>query len=69
MNDDTADFESCHINFNTRTPYCTKHGAMICVKKEGIETVWRCIQSTADDDCKSGCVMIKDKSEYAIKTI
>ena len=70
MKDKTSDFDSCYINENTKTPYCKKHGALICVKKDIDETVWRCIQKRnlitgkCDNDCLSACVMLKTRNEY-----
>ena len=58
MKDKTADFNL--VSIKDHIPHCKKHGALICVKSDNNESVWRCIRSIADEDCKAACVRIRE---------
>jgi len=63
MQDATADLNKCYIKDlgYSKTVYCKEHGAMLCVKNDGKEKIWRCIQAInlltgkCENDCKAGC--------------
>ena len=61
MQDETADLEKCYIKENVHV-YCKEHGAMLCVKNDGTEKIWRCIQrinlitGKCENHCFAGCV-------------
>ena len=68
MKDLTADINKCYIKDlgDSNTVYCKEHGAMLCVKNDGNEKIWRCIQAInlitgkCEDDCKAGCCSVND---------
>lgn len=71
MKDDSADFSKCYIEEweNRKAVYCKQHGAMLCVKSDSKEAVYRCPQAINMETgkvqypCYAGCVVefIKNK--------